>query len=30
MSLEELLNQFHTIAANPSAQKNAYLSGGKK
>jgi bcr-type benzoyl-CoA reductase subunit C len=30
MELQKLLDQFHDIAANPSAQKNAYLAKGKK
>jgi len=30
MSTAELLQQFHEIAANPTAQKDAYLAAGKK
>lgn len=28
--MQELLDRFHTIAANPTAQKNAYLADGRK
>ena len=30
MSVQELLNQFQTIAQNPAAQKDAYIAKGKK
>ena len=30
MSVQELLNQFQTIAQNPTAQKDAYIAQGKK
>ncbi|MDR0719430.1 MAG: 2-hydroxyacyl-CoA dehydratase family protein [Treponema sp.] len=30
MGIQELLSQFHAVASDPSAQKNAYLAKGKK
>ncbi len=30
MTVQELLNRFHEVAANPTAQKDAYLAAGKK
>lgn len=30
MTVQEILSRFHSVAANPSAQKDAYLAAGKK